>query len=340
MDRLALAIHNATGLQASELMPIASLAEEHGFEAILMTEASNDALGFIQAFASCTERIGLGTAIVNIYQRHPIQLVAQCAVIDDVSQQRLNYLGLGTSHRTINEKRFGVQMDKPLATMREYIEVARLVQTGEVTNYHGEVFTIDAFQYRLRPVRPRIPMYVAAMSKRILQLSGATADGVYLYLLPDAYSDWSIQQVHDGALAAGRNPDDVTIACLYMTLVHPSREKARAVAKQQIASYCSNPFYNRHLASAGYPDEAIKIWEASERGDREGAAAVVSEELIDALVVAGTPEECCQRIGEKRSLGIQLPVIFPFPVEQSWISCLQEATELFGPIVVSESVHR
>ncbi|MBI3977203.1 MAG: LLM class flavin-dependent oxidoreductase [Chloroflexi bacterium] len=330
MSRVALAIHNLTGLQPSELMPIAKLAEQRGFEAVLMTEATNDALAFVEAFAFSTERIGLGTAIVNMYQRHPIQLVAQCSAIDDVSKKRLNYLGIGTGHRFANESFFGIRMEQPLQVMREYVEVVRLAQTGEPIQYHGKVFTIEQFQPRLAPVRHRLPIYLAALSKRLLHLVGELADGVYLYLLPDAHFAWTVEQIRDGARAAGRDPASIDLACLYMTLVHPDPERARAFARQQLARFCANPFYNRHVANAGFADEAAGIREAAARGDREVAIAAVTEAMVDQLVVAGTADECRQKIEQKRALGMGLPAVFPYPVDQSWDACLREATEIFG----------
>src|SRR5688572_29346464 len=174
----------STGRSLDQAVERVKLAEELGYEAAYVTQiAGRDALTVLTVYALSTSKVRLGTGVVPIYTRTPATMAQTAATIDEASGGRLN-LGLGVSHRPVVEGWHGQTIDKPVTEMREYVAIVRAILRGEPPPEGDKWRT--GFALGMDP-RPDLPVYVAALSPRMLQLAGEIADGVVLWLCNPRY---------------------------------------------------------------------------------------------------------------------------------------------------------
>src|SRR5688572_31209503 len=187
----------STGRSLDQAVERVKLAEELGYEAAYVTQiAGRDALTVLTVYALSTSRIRLGTGVVPIYTRAPATMAQTAATLDEVSGGRLN-LGLGVSHRPVVEGWHGQTIDKPVAEMREYVAIVRAILAGEEPPRGDKWQT--GFRLGMDP-RPDVPILVAGLSPKMLELAGEVADGVVLWLCNPRY----IEEVVVPAVTAGR----------------------------------------------------------------------------------------------------------------------------------------
>jgi alkanesulfonate monooxygenase SsuD/methylene tetrahydromethanopterin reductase-like flavin-dependent oxidoreductase (luciferase family) len=233
------------------------------------------------------------------------------ATVDQLADGRF-ILGLGGSHRVQVEPEHGIPFVQPTARLRDTIAIVRaLVQNGLVS-YRGEVITIERFDLWFRPRRPQIPIYVAALFPRMLEIAGELADGVLLTWPTPGTIARAVEHVAIGARRAGRAATAIDVASLIPCAVAQTAVAARDALRPAVGLYAGFfPRYNRLLAEAGFGDAVRDIKEAFDRGGRDAAATKVPDELIDAVALAGTPETCRERIDVYRRAGLALPIVSP-----------------------------
>ena len=197
--------------------------------------------------------------------------------------------------------------------MRESVAIIRkLLSEGQV-RYEGETVRIENFDLWFEPRRPEIPIYLAAVFPKMTTVCGEIGDGIILTRSTLQTGAEVKQRLIEGAERAGRDPSRIAITSLLPTAIADSREQALALMRPGLAFYAGFfPRYNRLIASHGFPEEAAAIAEAWARGDRAAAERAVSDAMVDASSVAGTPEQCRERIEAYRQSGIDLPIISPF----------------------------
>jgi probable F420-dependent oxidoreductase len=303
---------SSSGLTPGEIVECVRLAEELGYESAWMTEGhAGDQFAILGACATATTRITLGTAISSVFVRSAPTIAMAAATVDHLSGGRF-ILGLGSSHRVQVEGEHGIPFDRPLPRLRETVAVVRaLLQDGTVT-HAGEVLSIERFELWFAPLRPRLPIFLAALFPTMLQIAGELADGILLTYPTLESGRRAAENVAIGARRAGRRPEDVEIASLLPCQVAESGAEARARLRPGLAFYIGFfPRYHRLLAEAGFADAVATVKAAWDRGDREGAARLVPDALIDAVALAGTPDECRARIERYRASGIALPIVTP-----------------------------
>ena len=289
----------------------ASCAEQAGVESVWMPEAwGRDAFLTLAAITRSTAHVKLGTGIVNVYSRSPAALAMSAATLDELSNGRA-ILGLGCSGRRVVERWHGIQYERPLTRVRETVEIARLALSGAVTDFQGSVFHVSDFNLAMDRPQRKIPIYVAALGPKMLNLAGEIADGVLLYLHPLSLIPNAIDVVRKGASKAGRQIDEVDVAALLPTAVSENRREARYGVARAIAYYVGGmgSYYRRLIGESGFESEASKISSAWGRGDRVSATAAVSDRLIDSVAVAGSPDECRRRLQDFRNSGVTLPIL-------------------------------
>ena len=311
MSRIGIAFSG--GLTASEIADCAERAEALGYESVWVAEGhGGDQFAILAACALRTRRVRLGTAISSVFVRTAPTIAMAAAAVDELSGGRF-VLGLGSSHRVQVGPEHGVEYRRPLGRVRDTVTVVRtLLREGEV-GHSGETVRIERFDLWFEPLRREIPIYLSALFPRMTELCGEIADGVILARSTLAGAAGARVHVAAGAARAGREASAIEIASLLPASVASDRKAALAAARPGLAFYAGFfPRYNRLLAESGFPDEAAAVAKAWAAGDRSGAERSVTDEMIAATGIAGTPAECRDRIEAYRASGLDLPIISPF----------------------------
>ncbi|HEV8677932.1 MAG TPA: LLM class flavin-dependent oxidoreductase [Stellaceae bacterium] len=311
MARLGIAISG--GPNPGDIVDCVRLAEGLGYESAWIAEGhGGDQFAILAACAMATSRILLGTSVTSVFVRTVPTIAMAAASVDDISGGRF-ILGVGSSHRVQVEPEHGVPYSRPLTRVRESVAVIReLLRTGHA-RYAGETVRIAGFDLWFTPRRPTIPVYVSAVFPRMIALCGEIADGILLTRSTLDTAGQVREVIGASAREAGRDPGDIVVASLLPTAVAATREAALAALRPGLAFYAGFfPRYNRMMAGHGFRDEAAAIADAWARNDRQAAERAVTDALIDATSVAGTPEQCRARIEAYRRSGIDLPILSPF----------------------------
>ena len=311
MSRIGIAFSG--GLAALEIADCAERAEALGYESVWVAEGhGGDQFAILAACALRTRRVRLGTAISSVFVRSAPTIAMAAATVDELSGGRF-VLGLGSSHRVQVGPEHGVEYVRPLARVRETVAVVRtLLRDGHVS-HAGDTVRIDRFDLWFQPLRRDIPIYLSALFPKMTELCGEIADGVILTRGTLASAARARAHVATGAARAGRDAAAVEIASLLPASVAPDRNEALASARPGLAFYAGFfPRYNRLLAESGFAAEAAAVSAAWAAGDMAGAARAITDEMIAATGIAGTPTECRDRLEAYRDAGLDLPIISPF----------------------------
>jgi len=243
----------------------------------------------------------IGSSIVNIYSRSPSLIAMGAATVDTISNKRL-VLGLGTSSKPLVEDFHGDKIESPLKRMKEYVEIIRLILSGKTINYSGEIFSLKNFSLLIKPPRDSIPIYLAAVNQKMVELTWKIADGVIFYLRPKSEIKLT--------LAKMQNQKKIDSTLQIITCVNDDSEKAMVRAKKTLAFYVSvGKIYREFLASNGFENETKNIFEEYEKNGLESNHELVSESMVSELCIAGTPDESKTQLLQFRETGIDLPII-------------------------------
>ncbi|OGK79053.1 MAG: hypothetical protein A2X50_10745 [Candidatus Rokubacteria bacterium GWF2_70_14] len=300
------------GLGPSEIVEGVRLAESLGYESAWVAEGhAGDQFAILAACATATTRIRLGTAISSVFVRSAPTLAMAAATLDELSDGRF-ILGLGTSHREQVEPEHGVPFDRPTARLRDTVAIVRGLLAEGVVWHRGETVTIERFELWFPPRRPRIAVYVAALFPKMLEICGEIADGALLTWPTLEAPRRAAEHVARGAERAGRSAETIDVASLVPCVIADTRREALEQMRPSVAFYAGFfPRYKRLLAESGFPDVAAAIASAWEAGDHDGAVRRVPDALIDAVAIAGTAEQCRERLARYREAGLPLPIISP-----------------------------
>lgn len=301
------------GPSPAEIVELVRLAEDLGYESAWVAEGhGGDQFAILAACAARTSRIGLGTAISSVFVRTAPTIAMAAAALDDISGGRF-ILGLGSSHKVQVEAEHGVRYAKPLTRVRETVGVVRgLLRDGRVS-YRGETMRIEGFDLWFAPQRRAVPIYLSAVFAKGIALCGEVANGVILTRSTLATAAQARRHLAEGAAKAGRDAGGIAVTTLLPTAVAETREEALALLRPGLAFYAGFfPRYNRMMAEHGFAGEAAAIAEGWARGDREAAERAVSDRMLDATSICGTPAQCRDKIEAYRESGIDLPILSPF----------------------------
>ncbi len=290
MARIGFAL--SRGLPPGDIVDCIKLAEELGYESAWVAEGhGGDQFAILTACAMVTKRILLGTSISSVFVRSVPTIAMAAATVDHLSNRRL-ILGLGSSHRVQVEPEHGISYGKPIQRLRESVEI----------------------NLWFSPIRREIPIYLAALFPKMLQVCGEIAQGVILTWSTLDAGRRAAENVAVGVHRAGRRPEEVDIASLLPCYVTSDRRQAFDAMRSSVAFYGGFfPRYNRLMAESGFPEAAQAIQAAWKQGGHDAAAKMVPDALIEAISVTGTPEECRERVEAYRRSGITLPIISPRP---------------------------
>jgi probable F420-dependent oxidoreductase len=290
-------------------------AEERGFRAAWFPEITfGDAFGPATAVATKTSRLDLGTGVVGIWSRSAVTMALQAATLNELSGGRL-LLGVGLQARGYVEGWHGQTYERPVRAMKEYVTILRRILSGEAVSFEGEVFSVKGFQLQMQPPERPARIYMAAIGPQMTRLAGELADGVIGYCYSAAYvREVVLPNLQAGAERAGRTLDDFDIACGFPTIVTPDESGLEQI-KGQVMMFAtagsSSPEYATSFAVAGFG--VAPIQERVDAGDIDGALALCTDEMADAMTIAGSPDHVRRRIDEYREAGLTTVALNPSP---------------------------
>ena len=300
--------------ERADIIKRVQIAEDLGVESAWVAEAwGRDAFSMLTHLAVTTKKIQLGTAIVNVFSRTPAVLAMTFGTLDELSGGRA-IIGLGSSGANVVEHWHGVPFEKPATRLREYIEIIDMIMRQEKLNYGGKVFKLErGFTMQFPTVREHIPTYIASITPKSMEQTGEIADGwIPIYWPKDKIAS-GIDTLLVGAKKAGKTRADLTVApAIVMQITDAgSEEKIRDAARGPIAFYVGRmgSYYYEMLERHGFEEEVAKIKEGWAARDPKAAAAGVSDRMLDQTAVVGPIERCKEELDERRSFGVDLPLI-------------------------------
>jgi F420-dependent oxidoreductase-like protein len=295
------------GTNPADLFPLVAEAERLGFDSVWVAEAwGTDAVSVLGWLAARTERIKLGSAIMQIPGRTPANAAMTAATLDLLSDGRF-LLGLGTSGPQVVEGWHGQPWGKPLGKTREYVEIVRAALRREVVAHDGEHYRIPwdgdgatglgkPLKLMLRPLRAEIPIYLAALGPKNVALAAEIANGwLPIFVAPERF-----REAFGPSLAAA--PPAFEIAATASVLVGDDVPALRDALRPHLALYVGGMgakgrnFYNALVRRYGWEEEAERIQELYLAGKQREAIAAVPDELVDAVSLVGPKERIAERL--------------------------------------------
>ena len=276
-------------------------AEAVGFTDLWSGETSGpDGFTPLALAAAWTDRMRLGTGVVNAYTRGPAVLAQHAAALQDASDGRF-CLGIGSSSNVIVERWNQIPFEKPLTKVRETVEVLRAVLAGE----RGP----GGFKLDSPPELPP-PIYIAALRGRMLRLGGSLGDGTFVNFLPLSGLETVMAEIHAGESEAGKPEGSSDVFCRFFCIPQPA-EEGLPLARWMFSAYATVPVYEAFFRWLGWGQAIDPMVEAWRAGDRERAREAAPEELIREIFIFGSPQEQKARLAEFVKRGITTPVLTP-----------------------------
>jgi probable F420-dependent oxidoreductase len=292
----------AVGGTLQDVAVLAARAEAAGIESVWVAELDRTALVQAAAAIAATTTIGVGTAVALAFPRSPTVTAMTAWDLDEMSGQRF-MLGLGPQVKRVLEARFSVRVDKPGPQMREYVQAVRTVwaaNRGEPVVHDGASYriTMPTFHGPARPERRDTPILLAAVGPVMSRICGEVADGLLGHpLASPLYLREAVQPcVAEGLERAGRAADACPISSMALVSIGDDEDAARRAARLQIAFYATTPSYKAILALHGRGDLPRDLRRAFVNRDLDRMAGLIDDQLLDAIAIAGRPDEAADRL--------------------------------------------
>ena len=314
------------GLTSEAQLELVQAAEGAGYDSVWAAEAyGSDAATVLAWLAAQTSRVRIGAAIFQMPARSPAMTAMTAATLDQLSGGRM-ILGIGSSGPQVAEGWHGQRFAKQLARTREYVEIVRKALTRERLVYEGEQYRLPlpdgpgkALKLMIGPVQERIPIYLASIGPKNMQLTGEIADGwLPIFFSPEHVED-SLELLREGAARAGRTLDaeSFDIAPGVNVAIDDDLDRARDVMRPFIALYVGGMgsreknFYNLLVQRYGFEDAAREIQDLYLSGKKDEAAAAIPAELIDTVALVGPRERVRERLEVYRDAGVGTLIVSP-----------------------------
>jgi F420-dependent oxidoreductase-like protein len=309
--KLGLFLPTETGVDLARIRTIAQRAEALGFESLWVPEAwGTDAISILGAVGAVTERVQLGTAIINIFSRSPALLAQTAATLDTLSGGRFT-LGLGTSGHQVVQGWHGIPFEQPVQRMREVIEIVRLALKRQPVRYEGQVFTLkQGLKLMLHPLRADVPIYLATLTPAGLRLTSELADGWMPTMFSPEHMHVFAPLLQEGAARSGRDLKTLAIAPLVPVAVANDAGAGRDMVRPWAALYIGGMgsrernYYNRTVAGYGFEVDARRIQDLYLNGQKIEAATAIPDALLDAVAITGPPAKIRERLAAHQAAGV------------------------------------
>jgi 5,10-methylenetetrahydromethanopterin reductase len=310
---------------------LAALADHSNFRSLWIQE--NDKTSTIVLAATvlhATKRLVVGTGITSPFRRHPQTLAIEAATLNELSSNRF-ILGLGAAERLIKTFRMP---GKPIEGMRDTFAIIRGIYASDNFTYDGRVFAVATPQNRLAP-KPRI--YMGALGPRMLDLVGELADGLILSrraAFSSKYTKYAIDRVTDEARSVGRDPSQIDSVGFFETIIAKDGDEARRFAKKILGTYTIPGTPQNVLDLDGISAADIeKVKTNYLKGNLDAAISNVTDDLVDKFALAGSPDECLEKLHKRNRTGLKCPILYIHGPDHKLAA--QLAIEKMAPHLVS-----
>jgi F420-dependent oxidoreductase-like protein len=325
--RTATTIEASRFAQWSEQRDYVVEAEKLGLDVLWVAEAwGSDAPSALGYYAACTDRMLLGSGILQVGTRTAVAVAQTAITLSNLSGGRF-LLGLGASGPQVIEGLHGVSFKRPLSRLRETVEIVRHALDGGKISYSGREFRIplpggDAVPMKLSMrAEHKVPIYLATLSPAMLRLTGEIADGwLGTSFVPEGAADAYFAYLTEGLARAGRSRADLDICQGAEVAFAPDEDALRvmiASRKKELAfslggmGSASTNFYNQAYSRQGWADVAAEVRERWQAGDRDGAADLVTDEMVLATTLIGTESMVRQRLSVWQDAGVNIVRLYP-----------------------------
>jgi 5,10-methylenetetrahydromethanopterin reductase len=315
-EKVALYLQDAHDLRDG--LEYVRYAEEKGFDAVWQAESRlvRDAIVPMAAYAAVTEKIKIGSGVINNWTRNIGLLASTFLTLDDLAPDRM-ICGIGAWWDPLAEN-VGIDRRKPLTAMRETVEIMRRLLNMENVTFDGEFIQVKDIELDVVHGRkePRnVPIMIGATGPKMLQLAGEICDGVVMnYCVPVAYNKMALENIEIGAKRAGKTLDDIDRPQLVVCSVAEDHDQAFDYTRELLTQYLAQ---QPHIAQASGVSndvvaeiQSILGWPATHE-QIQAAKHLVTDELIQRITASGTPEEARAKVEQYRENGCTTPILYP-----------------------------
>jgi len=314
-DQVALYLQDAHDLRDG--LDIVKYAEEKGFDAVWQAESRlvRDAIVPMAAYAAVTEKIKVGSAVINNWTRNIGLLASTFLTLDDLAPARI-ICGIGAWWDPL-AKNVGINRTKPLKAMEETITVLRRLLNMERVSFEGEFVQVSGIELDVVHGRrePRnVPIYIGATGNKMIEMTGRLADGIVLnYCVPVEYNDQAIEQLEKGLKQSGRKLEDFDRPQLVVCSVDEDHDKAIDTTRELLTQYLAQQPHIAHASGVSMDVvesiQAILGWPATHE-QIQAAKHLVPDDLIHRITASGTPDEAKAKVQEYIDHGCTCPILY------------------------------
>jgi 5,10-methylenetetrahydromethanopterin reductase len=286
-----------------KLAAYAIQAENKGFNNLWVTDhfGNRNVYVTLAAAALYTNKITFGTGVTNPWMINPVITAQAIATLDELAPGRV-LLGIGAGDKTTLEA-VGVEMGKPMAAVKEAVELFRRLTAGENVAFQGEVFKTAGAKFNFKP-KNKIPVYIGAQGPKMLEMAGMIGDGVLVNASHPSDIEFAVKTAGEGAKKAGKKPEEFEVAAYTSFSINEDPKKAVKAASPVVAFIVAGspaPVLEKHGIN---PAKADEIRAALKVGDFGKAIGAVTPEMIGAFSICGTPDVCVEKIAALKKIGI------------------------------------
>lgn len=313
-----------------EMIELAQLADDIGMDSIWMSDhlCFRDSMTTSMALLASTKKIKVAAAPASPYSRNPIITAMALATMDEFAPGRV--IGSPGTGNAAALKEAGMESPHPLQTMREYVEILRRYLKGDTVNFQGKMFQINGAKMGFLPAAP-IKMYITAVRSRMLQLGGEIGDGVLLSAgCAPGYIRKCADEVGAGAQKGGKAVGAVDVGGFVTAAVSDNPQEAIDANKQFLAYIFRNVHHAENIRLGGGKVDQEGLAAAVGKRDWEAAKRFISDELVFAHSVAGTPGDCARQLEAFTKGGLNLPIVLPTGTQEARKRVVRMAREIVG----------
>jgi 5,10-methylenetetrahydromethanopterin reductase len=313
-----------------EMIELAQLADEIGMESIWMSDhlCFRDSLTTSMALLARTQKIKVAPAPMSPYSRNPIITAMSLATMDEFAPGRV--IGSPGTGNAAALKEAGMESPHPLQTMREYVDILRRYLKGDTVDFHGKMFQINGAKMGFVPSTP-IAMYITAVRSLMLQLGGEIGDGVLLSAgCAPGYIQMCAGEIAKGAVKAGRPAGAVDVAGFVTASVADDVREAIDANKMFLAYIFRNAHHAENVRLGGAQLDQPALAAAVSKRDWDVAKKFITDEMVFAHSVAGTPADCRKQLEAFTKGGLDLPIVLPMGTQDARKRVVRMVREIVG----------